>query len=608
MPYPTPVVEIAFNDGPYVANPTWTDVTSYVKRMSINRGRSNDWGDFNGNATVVLNNRTRLFDPFYTSGTYYGKLLPRKQIRISATTVETGLTTDILFRGFIDGFSPEWTDAGTDSTVTLNCFDALQLLASSPMPADWSTAYINTLSPDHFWKFDDPIIGSGTAATLTDYGSRACTFTSSTTIYQSPNLGSGIESTSVGSQQLINTGAASVFSTPWGSSTDFSASVWTRNNQVSANGSNIVFATNGWYFQLAQITSGATAGQYRLRMSNTSVGYEWFTTQAYTTNEPIHVGFTYTAATGTGTIYVNGLADTGSRSSIGALFGAYTNEQLGIGNGEFQHFSTFSSVLSAVQISTIYQYGLQQFSETTGARVNRVIGFTPFPASLVSANGTTSILDFPLSARTGTDQLRLAATTEYGPLFVNRQGTIVQMKQNAIWSDTKSIVSQVTYGQGGQKIGEDVLLSYDGDSIRNKAQITMSGGGTVEKTNASSVTNYGEAVISVATGTGSATEANQIASLTSGFGGVAYPTTSPLDVVISPSDAWKPTMQLDLNERVTLKIAPQIGNVVTIPVLVQSIRHDVLPGFWQTTLEGSARWAAVFILNQSTLGGTDLLG
>jgi hypothetical protein len=27
-----------------------------------------------------------------------------------------------------------------------------------------------------------------------------------------------------------------------------------------------------------------------------------------------------------------------------------------------------------------------------------------------------------------------------------------------------------------------------------------------------------------------------------------------------------------------------------------------------TTLEGSARWAAVFILNQSRLGGTDLLG
>jgi len=73
MAYPTPIVEIAFDDGPYVASPTWTDVSQYVRRMSIDRGRSDDWADFNGTATVVLNNRTRLFDPYYTSGTYYGK-------------------------------------------------------------------------------------------------------------------------------------------------------------------------------------------------------------------------------------------------------------------------------------------------------------------------------------------------------------------------------------------------------------------------------------------------------------------------------------------------------------------------------------------------------
>jgi hypothetical protein len=43
-------------------------------------------------------------------------------------------------------------------------------------------------------------------------------------------------------------------------------------------------------------------------------------------------------------------------------------------------------------------------------------------------------------------------------------------------------------------------------------------------------------------------------------------------------------------------------------MLVQRITHDVVPGYWQTTLDGSARWAAVFILDQSLLDGTDLLG
>ena len=85
MPYPVSKVYIGFDDGPYVLNPTWTEVTSSVRSMTIDRGRSDDWGTFNGSATVELNNRARLYDPFYTSGTYYGKLLPRRQIKIEAT-------------------------------------------------------------------------------------------------------------------------------------------------------------------------------------------------------------------------------------------------------------------------------------------------------------------------------------------------------------------------------------------------------------------------------------------------------------------------------------------------------------------------------------------
>jgi hypothetical protein len=82
---PTPIVEIAFNDTPYVNNPTWTDVTTYVRSIDTSRGRTDDFADFDtGTASVVLDNRSRLFDPFYTAGTYYGKLLPRRQIRIRA--------------------------------------------------------------------------------------------------------------------------------------------------------------------------------------------------------------------------------------------------------------------------------------------------------------------------------------------------------------------------------------------------------------------------------------------------------------------------------------------------------------------------------------------
>jgi len=40
---PTPTVEISFDSGPYVASPTWVDVTSYVRSFSTHRGRSSDF-------------------------------------------------------------------------------------------------------------------------------------------------------------------------------------------------------------------------------------------------------------------------------------------------------------------------------------------------------------------------------------------------------------------------------------------------------------------------------------------------------------------------------------------------------------------------------------
>jgi hypothetical protein len=131
MAWPTPKVSIAFDDGPYVANPTWTDITSYVYSADVSRGRADDYSQFIGTAQVVLNNNSRLFDPFYTSGTYYGKLLPRRQIKIEGVS---NSVTYAVFRGFVDGFPAAWDQAGKFATTTLSCFDGLSLLSQELLP------------------------------------------------------------------------------------------------------------------------------------------------------------------------------------------------------------------------------------------------------------------------------------------------------------------------------------------------------------------------------------------------------------------------------------------------------------------------------------------
>lgn len=607
MAYPTAIVSIAFDDGPYVVSPTWTNVTSYVRELTIDRGTDDDWNLVaSGAATVTLSNLTRLFDPFNTSGTYYGKLLPRRQIKIEASY---GGTTYPVFRGFIDGWPPTWTDAGFDSTVTLSCFDALDLLGSAPMPPVWSSRYINDLGARHFWKMDDPIIGGGAITTFTDTGTTATSFPSTNTIYQVESMASGIPDTCVGSLAGIN--ATPDLPLPWGTYGDSSFAFWTRNNQVSAAGSSIQFATNGLSLEIFQNTSGASAGKYQIRIRTLTIGYEWFSS-AQDLSEPHHIVFTYKSTTGQGLVYIDGIAEAPTRLGYSTLFGAFTSERLSLSTGEFQHVASFNKVLTPGEASTIYQYSLNQLSETTSSRETRIIGYTPFSTSMTNFIGAESVLDLPPNLDNATLQLQIAANSEYAPLFVDKAGIVTSYARNQIRLQTDSLVSQAQYGNGvafsGNSIGSEVQLQYAGDSMRNIADVSCDTAGTVTVTNATSVSTYGSAKESVSTVLGTLSSATSVGQIVSGWGGQVYPKVSPTQVVLSPSASWVSTLDLELFDRFTLQVTPPTGNAITNDMLTTRISHAVTPDNWVTTLEGSARWAAVFILNKSTLGGTDLLG
>jgi hypothetical protein len=144
--------------------------------------------------------------------------------------------------------------------------------------------------------------------------------------------------------------------------------------------------------------------------------------------------------------------------------------------------------------------------------------------------------------------------------------------------------------------------------MRNVVNVTMSQGGVYNQRNSTSLNAYGEASMSLDTQVQTLANAQALANISTGWGGNIYPRLSPIDVVLDSANVWKPTMELELMERITINVKPPTGNTISTPMLVQSIRHQVQPGFWQTTIEGSARWAAVFILDQSLLDGTDLLG
>ena len=343
MPYPVAVVEVAFTDGPYVVSPTWTDVTAYVRGMDITRGVPDDWTlQADGSATVVLSNRDRRFDPFNTSGPYYGNLLPRRQIRIRATH---GGTTYDVFRGFIAGWPPEWTDAGQDSTVTLQCFDALQLLGSSSLPADWSRDYILSLSPRHYFPCDEPLT-SFTAGTLKDYGTYPLNITTTTNASTSAELAPGLPSHSVqavGVGGLGTTGLAASGLSP----NEITMSLWGVFDAANAASCAFTNCAMG-------IGYDPNTGKYVVEVSDVGAGSIRIitTVQTYDNSTARLIACTFNATTKAQELYIDGVLVSTTTTTKGAiLFGA---ESVTLDNGQFQQVCVYTSRLTQAQIRNIY--------------------------------------------------------------------------------------------------------------------------------------------------------------------------------------------------------------------------------------------------------------
>ena len=105
-----------------LAGLTFFDVSEYVAGVSINRGASRELDRITaGQASVVFNNDTRLFDPENTASPFSDQLLPRRQLRIKANGTA-------VYLGIVDDWNFNYDLAGNNTSVA-NCYDKLTLLS-----------------------------------------------------------------------------------------------------------------------------------------------------------------------------------------------------------------------------------------------------------------------------------------------------------------------------------------------------------------------------------------------------------------------------------------------------------------------------------------------
>jgi hypothetical protein len=614
MAYPTTIVEIAFDGTPYDVSPTWTAVTSYVRLVNTSRGRSDDFTDFDtGTAQIVLDNRTRLFDPFYTSGTYYGKLLPRKQIRVRATS---GATTYDVFRGYIAGWPVSFTEAGLDSTVTLQCFDALGLLATETITDDWYETYLRaTMTPTQYFKCNDNGNQTSLANGVTG-GASLVAYPGLPYFVPVQPLLNGITGTAASCSIVTNTLGSNA--TP----TAMAFSWISLNAQISSpyTGSSICYVTYNKGYMFFAAYFNPTGTQVRFTYARTNDTGRWsFTVAAgnYNSTTPHHFLFTTDTSGTNPKIYQDGVDISNWTYTTGST-DFLTVEYVQVNNNNVQEIAVNNTGgITPTQVSTLYQYALGLKNETTYARAQALVAQTSFTNVAYSTNysATTNYANAIENTGQFLPQLRTVQNTEGGDIFCKKDGSVFLTDRQYIFTNTKSSTVQAAFSDAGGatlKYGKELTLDYDADNIRNSVTVNFTSGylgaNNYIANNTTSTASVGKVSDTIDTYLPDLTAATTLADFQLAIGAALKPRVSPLEVGVTSQTAdWQTLLGLELLERITVTRTPTTGNAITQTMLINSIDHTIRPGVWETTITGSTRYTGWFTLDVSALDGTDIL-
>jgi hypothetical protein len=103
------------------------DITEFFESLSISRGRSRELDRYNaGQASVNFFNNTRAFDPTFSDSPYFGQIVPKRQIRISADD-------EVQFEGTIEDWNLTYSPNG-NSIASCQAFDGFSFLANALIP------------------------------------------------------------------------------------------------------------------------------------------------------------------------------------------------------------------------------------------------------------------------------------------------------------------------------------------------------------------------------------------------------------------------------------------------------------------------------------------
>lgn len=454
-----------------------------------------------------------------------------EQATAVSTWVDPGPTYEIL-TGYVERWPQTWIYGGMYGVSGAVGLDALAALAQYTLLAPFIQEVL-TLSPDFFYPLSDP---SGSTAVADAAGKRvAAPIENSPAGAGSLTLGSGVTANTPGSGFTGSPGPVATFNnnpsqanaqepqtfislhktttTPGPPVYNGTGSVpvtgisWTRmiafrcsTVPSSGNFPNLWSASATSYSSdqsFYQLYINPTSGKLSFQESGSTGTGPLYTSSASLCDGNWHLVFIqYAGSTGTFTVHLDG-TQVFSDNNAGAGWLPPTNiatDVIGASVvfgrnayvlgwvGDVAHVAQFPAVLTAAQITTLYQSWRNASSgESSGARAQRVLNWIGWPGATAIDTGQTTSMGpaTDLTGATALDALNAIALTENGNVYASSGGAVTFASRTRRYNQT---IPVFVFGENvnlGEWPVQDITDDYDPQHLFNWIQVTQTSSGQV---------------------------------------------------------------------------------------------------------------------------------
>lgn len=589
-------IEIAFTSGPN-DTPVWTDVTTDVRELSTNRGRSQNLDRYEaGHMSVTLDNRARSYDP--TTNT---NVNPNKRIRF----VADGQTQ-------FDGWVDEWKlgyDGRNDAIVTIKATDHFRRLQRIELPSSPFAVEVLADGATTWWRLNEPV---GSTMVFDSIGSRHATVGGTPTFAQGSLIaqesGTSITFDHADGDGATATGGRSVSTFP------FTVEAWIKVPNTAGERRYIwADVWSGSYSDLASLNLSSNTGT-SLGVPEGAVIFEATGRSVYSTtlvdDNAIHhiVGVAHTAFDFR--IYVDGVEETNvlsggtgsvSANSFSTALGNLTPNGNPLGafglGGQAQSIVVYNgTALSAARVLAHYNAGKAGGAwdgDSPGTRVGRILDHAGIrQADRDLDTGDSTLQEAKTNGITALEHCIKVGESEFGDLFVSRDGKVKLVAR----SNLINLDSAGTLDDSGTTLAySDIGFDFSDQLIRNRVTIGRDGGVDRTLEDGDSIDTFG--VISYSR-TGLIHDSDVLSGNAAEFFLSEYgdPLLRVTEVTIkpqrSPGTLFPLILPRELGDYVTVKLTPPGGgSQIEQASRIEGISHYVTPKFWETRWQLSDAYA-----------------